>query len=87
MKSALLIAVTCACVSLAATARAALINPGDIPGLRLWLDANDASTLTLNGDKVTAWANKGTTGVAGATAVWGRAPPRGSNPGKQPTAR
>lgn len=33
-------------------------SPTDIPNLILWLDANDASTLTLNGADVITWADK-----------------------------
>lgn len=32
--------------------------PGDISGLSLWLDAQDASTLTKNGDLISEWENK-----------------------------
>jgi hypothetical protein len=74
MRTVLLIALTASCMALPVTAHAEPIYPGDIAGLKLWLDANDASTLTLVGDKVTAWANKGDAGVSGATAVSGREP-------------
>ncbi len=32
--------------------------PGDISGLSLWLDAQDASTLTKNGEQIIEWGNK-----------------------------
>ena len=32
--------------------------PVDVPGLQLWLDAADPSTLTLSGTSVTAWRDK-----------------------------
>lgn len=32
--------------------------PSDLPGLALWLDANDASTITLSGANVTEWRDK-----------------------------
>jgi len=35
-------------------------NPTSIPGCALWLDANDASTLVLNGSSVTQWNDKST---------------------------
>jgi hypothetical protein len=34
------------------------INPLDIEGCALWLDAADATSLTLSGSNVTAWADK-----------------------------
>jgi hypothetical protein len=34
------------------------INPLDITGCALWLDAADATSLTLSGSNVTAWADK-----------------------------
>jgi hypothetical protein len=34
------------------------VLPTTIPGCALWLDAADASTLTLSGSNVTAWADK-----------------------------
>lgn len=33
-------------------------QPTDIPGLVLWLDANDASTISLSGSDVTTWNDK-----------------------------
>lgn len=33
-------------------------TPLNLPGLNLWLDASDASTLTLSNDYVAAWADK-----------------------------
>ncbi len=33
-------------------------SPTDITKLALWLDASDASTITLSGDKIIAWADK-----------------------------
>jgi hypothetical protein len=39
------------------------INPVDVPGLVLWLDADDTPTLTLSGPTtVTAWADKSEAG-------------------------
>jgi hypothetical protein len=32
--------------------------PPSIPGIQLWLDANDRSTLTLSGNTVTSWGDK-----------------------------
>jgi hypothetical protein len=47
--------------------------PTSIPGCALWLDAADASTLTLSGSTVTAWADKSggsiAVGVSG-TPTW-----------------
>ena len=37
---------------------ASVLNPASIPGLAWWLDASDASTVTLNGSTVSAWADK-----------------------------
>jgi hypothetical protein len=34
-------------------------DPSSIGGLAIWLDASDASTLTLVGDRVQGWASKG----------------------------
>jgi hypothetical protein len=36
-------------------------DPLDLPGLTLWLDAADASTLITNGNSVTEWRDKSTT--------------------------
>jgi hypothetical protein len=33
-------------------------SPGDLSGLSLWLDASDATTLTVSGSSVSAWADK-----------------------------
>ena len=33
-------------------------SPVDIPGLSLWLDAADTTTLTLTGSNVTRWNDK-----------------------------
>lgn len=38
--------------------RATGFNPKSIPGLAWWLDASDASTITLNGSSVSAWGDK-----------------------------
>lgn len=44
-------------------------NPRSITGLQLWLDANDASTMTLNGGTVSEWRSKvGSIAVTQATA-------------------
>jgi len=53
---------------LASTASAdPVTNP--IVGAMLWLDANDADTLTMNGIRVQAWKNKGSGGTTGAN-LW-----------------
>jgi len=41
---------------------AAAFAPSDISGLYLWLDASDATTITLSGSDVTAWSDKSTGG-------------------------
>jgi len=33
-------------------------SPSSITGLKVWLDANDTNTFTLNGSKITTWADK-----------------------------
>lgn len=38
--------------------RASGFNPKSIQGLAVWLDANDASTITLNGTTVSEWRDK-----------------------------
>jgi hypothetical protein len=38
--------------------RASGFNPKSISGLKLWLDATDSSTLTLNGSAVSEWRDK-----------------------------
>ena len=38
--------------------RASGFNPKSISGLSLWLDASDASTITLNGSNVSEWRDK-----------------------------
>lgn len=44
-------------------------DPRSISGLQLWLDANDASTMTLNGGTVSEWRSKvGSIAVTQATA-------------------
>lgn len=35
-----------------------VFSPTDISGLQLWLDADDASTITLNGSNVSQWNDK-----------------------------
>jgi hypothetical protein len=52
------------------------ILPNQISGCTLWLDAADATTLTLSGSNVTAWANK--SGTASLT-LFGTAPTYVSN--------
>jgi hypothetical protein len=37
-------------------------TPAQLPGLALWLDANDASTITLNGSNVSQWDDKSPNG-------------------------
>jgi hypothetical protein len=37
-------------------------SPDDLPNLALWLDASDASTLTLNGSNVNGWRDKSDNG-------------------------
>ena len=37
---------------------ASVLNPASISGLAWWLDASDATTVTLNGSTVSAWADK-----------------------------
>ena len=46
-------------------------TPADLPDLALWLDADDASTITLNGSNVSQWDDKSGNGnnVAQATAT------------------
>lgn len=46
-------------------------TPADLPNLALWLDAADASTITLNGSTVSQWKDKSGNGrhVAQATAA------------------
>lgn len=39
-------------------ATAAVFSPSDISGLQLWLDADDSSTITLNGSTVSQWNDK-----------------------------
>ena len=48
-------------------------NP-NYPGLRLWLDASDTSTLTLSGTTVTHWADKSACGNVGSQADTARQP-------------
>jgi len=38
--------------------RATGFNPKSIAGIKMWLDASDSSTITLNGGNVSAWADK-----------------------------
>jgi hypothetical protein len=54
----------------------AAVLPTQIPGCTLWLDAADATTLTLSGSNVTAWTNK--SGTASLT-LFGTAPTYVSN--------
>jgi hypothetical protein len=42
--------------------RATGFNPKSIAGLKLWLDATDSSTLTLNGSAVSEWRDKSENG-------------------------
>lgn len=46
-------------------------TPAELGGLALWLDANDASTITLNGSTVSQWSDKSGNGnhVSNATAA------------------
>lgn len=43
--------------------RVASFSPFDVPGLAAWHDASDASTITLNGSNVSAWADKSGNGM------------------------
>ncbi len=40
-----------------------ITDPTDITGLILWFDAEDSSTITLNGSDVSQWADKSVSGV------------------------
>jgi ribosomal protein L31 len=52
-------------------------NPGKIPGLVLWLDAQDDARFTTSGGKVTGWADKSTaTNDAHSVAIGGSEPTR-----------
>lgn len=52
--------------------RASGFNPRSIAGLKLWLDASDSTTITLNGSNVSEWRDKsgaGSPAAAQATAA------------------
>jgi GH35 family endo-1,4-beta-xylanase len=49
-------------------------NPLQVSGCRLWLDAQDAATLTLDAGKVTRWQNKAATGTDAVQATVARQP-------------
>jgi hypothetical protein len=57
-------------------ARPATFLPTSYPGLQVWLDASDSSTLTLSGSNVTAWRDKSGSGntplvdTASGTPTW-----------------
>ena len=46
-----------------------VFTPTQIPGCALWLDAADATTLTLSGSNVTAWSDKSGNGNTATTAT------------------
>jgi hypothetical protein len=50
-------------------------DPLDVPGMVLWLDASDSSTLTLSGSNVTSWSDKSGNGYTCSTTVVGDANP------------
>ena len=47
-------------------ARARQFDPRTIPGIGLWLDASDLSTITLNGSNVSEWRDKSGAGAPAA---------------------
>lgn len=51
-------------------------TPSQLTGLKLWLDAQDTSTLTLAGSDVTAWADKGPDGNDATAVAQGAGPQR-----------
>ena len=57
--------------AIASNKRRRLWTPAELTGLVLWLDAADASTITLNGSTVSQWGDKSGTGndVSNATAA------------------
>jgi hypothetical protein len=53
------------------TTTASFSNGSPLPGAVLWLDANDANTMTTNGTRIQAWKNKGSGGAAvSGTNLW-----------------
>ncbi len=73
-------------------------SPSSLGNLAVWLDAQDSSSITLNGTTVSSWANKGTNGVGNAaqgtaanqplyvaSAINGRPAVRGSWDGSNPS--
>jgi hypothetical protein len=52
-------------------------SPDSLPGLALWLDAADATTLTLSGSNVTQWRDK--SGLGNTTTAIGGSPTYSSN--------
>jgi hypothetical protein len=56
---------------LVASSTSTVIPTNPVSGAVLWLDANDAITLTTNGTKIQAWKNKGSGGAgASGTNLW-----------------
>ena len=49
--------------------------PTDLPGLAIWLDADDPATITLNGSNVASWTDKSANGFVFAQSVTAQQPP------------
>lgn len=60
-------------------AAASVFSPKQLPNLSLWLDADDASTLTLVSSKVSQWNDKSTFGTNVSQSTSGNRPASGTN--------